>query len=403
MDKRKLVLSILCVALTNILFVIPDADAIPAFARRYNLSCNTCHAPIPKLKPYGDEFAGNGFIIPENEKERDYVTAGDDLLWLNKSIPVAVRFDAFGVYESEQTVKKDLQTPFGLKLLSGGALSKKIGYYFYFFMSEAGSIVGIEDAYIHFDNVFNIPLDILVGQFQVCDPLMKRELRLTFEDYAIFKHDVEYSRTNLTYDRGLMLTYGLEKTQTDFVATITNGNGIDPADTDNEKFDNDDNKNFGLRVRQSIGKYLSVGGFYYRGKESVRRYYVDIPSYREVKVANEITYVGPDVNLSAGPIEITAQYLERKDSNPYFWPDDWATEKRTTGTVVEIIVAPHQDRSRWYFVGLYNDVFSHSMEYQSLTVNATYLLKRNLRLSAELTRFLESDENRIVLGMTTAF
>ncbi len=109
------------------------------------------------------------------------------------------------------------------------------------------------------------------------------------------------------------------------------------------------------------------------------------------------------MNLSAGPIEITAQYLERTDTNPYFWIGKWAAEKRTTGTVVEMIVAPHQDRSRWYFVGLYNDIFSHSMEYQSLTVNATYLLKRNLRLSAEVTRFLKAEENRFVLGMTTAF
>jgi hypothetical protein len=51
-----------------------NGDAIPAFARRYKISCTTCHAPIPKLKPYGDEFAGNGFVIPEEEKERDYIT-----------------------------------------------------------------------------------------------------------------------------------------------------------------------------------------------------------------------------------------------------------------------------------------------------------------------------------------
>ena len=34
-----------------------DVYAIPAFARKYKMSCKTCHAPIPRLKAYGDEFA----------------------------------------------------------------------------------------------------------------------------------------------------------------------------------------------------------------------------------------------------------------------------------------------------------------------------------------------------------
>ena len=107
--------------LTN-LFIIDDAEAIPAFARRYKISCSTCHAPFPKLKPYGDDFAGAGFILQEEEKERDYVTAGDDLLWLNKEFPVAARFEAYGLYESDSKTENDLQTPYGLKLLSGGTL-----------------------------------------------------------------------------------------------------------------------------------------------------------------------------------------------------------------------------------------------------------------------------------------
>ena len=40
-----------------------DAQAIPAFARKYRFSCTTCHAPFPRLKPYGDEFAGRGFRV----------------------------------------------------------------------------------------------------------------------------------------------------------------------------------------------------------------------------------------------------------------------------------------------------------------------------------------------------
>ena len=56
-------LAVLTVTIGLSLFASPDeADAIPAFARKYRMSCTTCHAPIPRLKEYGDEFAGNGFV-----------------------------------------------------------------------------------------------------------------------------------------------------------------------------------------------------------------------------------------------------------------------------------------------------------------------------------------------------
>ena len=160
MNSFRFTILFMVVLFCSTLFITPESNAIPAFARRYKVSCTTCHAPIPKLKPYGDEFAGNGFFIKEDEKARDYVTAGDDLLWLNKDFHLGARFDAYAMYDQDQSVEKDLQIPWGLKLLSGGTLYKNIGYYFYFYMSERGEVAGIEDAYIHFDNIFNSELDI---------------------------------------------------------------------------------------------------------------------------------------------------------------------------------------------------------------------------------------------------
>ncbi|MCR4438446.1 MAG: hypothetical protein QHJ34_06100 [bacterium] len=368
----------------------PSAQGIPAFARRYNLSCTTCHSPFPHTKPYGDDFAGQGFIIKENEKERDYVTAGDPLLWVNKTFPVAVRFDAFAVAEQDWPVRSDLQVPYGLKLLSGGALYKNIGYYFYFFMSEAGEIAGIEDAYLHFDNVFGTGLDVLVGQFQKCDPLMKRELRLTYEDYQVFKFRPGGSVTDLTYDRGIMLSYGIEETGTDLVASITNGNGIGPEQRPTGSLDDDKYRHFGLTLHQSIGEQLTLGGFFYRAKEQ-----------SGTSSTNTITYFGPDLNLQAGPVELHVQYLERRDTNPFFAQQE---ERRTMrGGVALLTYSPKLDRSRWYLTALYNHVDSPLERYRSATLSGTYLLARNLRLLAEYDRLLEDRRNRFVLGLVTAF
>jgi hypothetical protein len=403
--KVKILLFVLAAFLiTNLLF-IDDADAIPAFARRYKISCNTCHAPFPKLKPYGDDFAGAGFILQENEKERDYVTAGDDLMWLNKEFPLAVRFDAFGVYESDNQVENDLQSPYGIKLLSGGTLYKNIGYYFYFYMNETGEVAGIEDAYIHFDNVFGTNLDVMVGQFQTCDPLMKRELRLTYEDYMIYKTKVGLSGTNLTYDRGVILAYGIDKTGTDLIAQIVNGNG--KGEAENHKFDNNSFKNVGLKLHQNISDIGSIGLFYYTGKDT--EYFAGGES------ENEIMYYGPDLAVGVGPFDLTVQYLIREDSNPLFY--DIATDIKTTGIVTELVYSPQLDRSRWYLTALYNNITSDiddykqelrdlgldTQGYHTATLSGTYLLSRNIRLVAEYTRDIDLEINRAVVGLVTAF
>lgn len=379
------------------------SHAIPAFARRHNLSCSTCHAPIPKLKPYGADFAGDGFMIPEDEKERDYISAGDPLLHLNKTFPIGVRFDAYAMHESGQKVKNDLQSPWGIKLLSGGTLGQKIGYYFYFYMSERGEVAGIEDAYVHFNDVFSAPLDIMVGQFQTSDPLLKRELRLSYEDYMIYKHKTGLSHTNLAYDRGVMLVYGVEQTGTDLVLSFTNGNGKNTADEATGKFDMDAQKNLGFRVLQGIGETMSIGGFYYHGEE--------VFDSGEGDRSNTVTYWGPDVNVTAGPVELTAQYLQRKDTNPWFTSTD--QEFKTDGVVVELILSPQKDRSRYYFTALYNSIKQNSegaiasgsllTAYESATLSATYLVQRNMRLIAEYSRDLENKQNRLIFGLISGF
>jgi hypothetical protein len=409
MKRSLLLLSLFSLVLCAL---VSESQAIPAFARKYKISCSTCHAPFPKLKPYGDDFAGDGMILKEQENKRQYVQAGDDLLWLNRDFPVAARFDAYAMYDQDRSVEKDLQTPWGLKLLSGGTLYKNIGFYFYFYMSERGEVAGIEDAYIHFDNVFESGLDVMLGQFQTSDPLMKRELRLTFEDYMIYKQKFGYTGTNLAYDRGVMLVYGIEPTGTDIVTMIVNGNG--KAEAENQKFDNDDFKNIGFRITQGIGDILSIGGFYYRGKEL----FYDEMVGGQGELTNEITYWGPDFNIGIGPFEITGQYLVRSDSKlqaPCQALGDMVCaggvktfadkELEAKGIILEAIFSPQLDRSRTYFTALYNRI-DHDLDwydYETATLSGTYLIARNLRAIAEYTRDLHNDKNRFTVGFVSGF
>ena len=149
-----------------------DAEAIPAFARKYKMSCTTCHAPVPRLKAYGDEFAGNGFVLKDQEATRYFVDTGDDQLNLIRDFPVAVRLEGFIKHQTVTDKEFDLTTPYNLKFLSGGSLTKNVAYYFYFFFSERGEVAGIEDAYIMFNDLFGQDFDVYLGQFQVPVKLM---------------------------------------------------------------------------------------------------------------------------------------------------------------------------------------------------------------------------------------
>ena len=67
----KTISALVLAAVAGSVLFTPEAGAISAFARRYKMSCTTCHAPFPRLKPFGDEFAANGITIPEEDKDRD--------------------------------------------------------------------------------------------------------------------------------------------------------------------------------------------------------------------------------------------------------------------------------------------------------------------------------------------
>src|SRR5690606_23740905 len=71
------------------------AQAIPAFARKYRVSCSMCHSPAPRLNDFGERFANNGFEFAPGEAPRDTINTGDPLLRLQNGLPLAVRLDAY--------------------------------------------------------------------------------------------------------------------------------------------------------------------------------------------------------------------------------------------------------------------------------------------------------------------
>lgn len=371
------------------LFIGEQVEAIPAFARKYGISCMTCHAPAaPKLKDYGDTFAGSGFKLTDYQAPRYFQDAGDDKLSLIRNFPLALRMDGYLQAEISPDGKVDMAAPFLLKLLSGGEISNKLAYYFYFYMDEHGEVAGVEDAYIMYDNLFGTELDIYLGQFQISDPLFKRELRLTYEDYHVYTSQIGLSDFNMKYDKGIMLTYSLP-TSTDIMFEVVNGNGLAEFGSGGF-FDKDPYKNYLGRITQGIGDFLSIGAVGYFGKEEI--------GFENMQVTNQAYFVGPDATLTySDKLEINFQYILRHDDqvltgmpgNPIM------SDLTTNGILGEVVWSPQGDQSDWYAVGLYNYVNSDfdPADYHSVTLHAGYLLRRNLRLGLEYTQVITDPDN----------
>ena len=395
------------------------ADAIPAFARKYRTTCATCHSPIPRLNAFGERFAANGFELPGEQQPRDTINTGDPLLRLQQSLPLAVRIDAYmAAYAGARgaQVASDLQTPWAVKLLSGGQVADKISYYIYFLLSERGEVGGLEDAYVQFTDIGGSGVSVIAGQFQVSDPMFKRELRLEYEDYQPYRVRIGDTRADLTYDRGLMALWS-PRDGTDLTLEVVNGQGLTAADN-NRQYDRDDFKNVALRVSQDVGT-ARIGAFGYYGREQAEG------------VKSSFTVFGPDATVPLGSIgEVNIQLLRRWDDDPFLGSctttspcPGGATQPFSTtidAAMAEVLYWPAGPGGRWYLTGLWNWVEADApvlslrlgeqdvppgflSRYHTGAVGLNYVLRRNVRLLGETMRDFEQKQTRFIAGFTLAF
>lgn len=399
--------------------VAAPAEAIPAFARKYRVSCAMCHAPVPRLNAFGERFAENGFEFSPGEEPRDTIGTGDALLRLQQQLPLAVRVDAYLTALSRRLdgqASADQLVPWVMKVLSGGQIASRISYYMYFLASERGEVAGLEDAYVQFTDVGGSGVSLLVGQFQVSDPLFKRELRLQFDDYQPYRVRVGHTRADLTYDRGVMALWS-PREGTDVALQVVNGTGLDHANA-SRQYDPDGYKNVGIRLSQSVGP-ARIGGFGYFGTE------------RADGGSSAIRVVGPDATIAFGDaVELNVQAYRRWDDDPFLGacsvvtpcPGGETAGRSTTvdAAMSELLFFPDGQGGRWAVTALWNWISADApvvslrlgeqagtpgyiTRYHTGGIGVHYLLQRNVRLLGEGSWDFEHDQARLVAGFSTAF
>ncbi len=174
--------------------ISPNAYAIPAFARKYQTSCSTCHNNFPELNDFGEAFKKSGFKFPKDDEQ--FIKEPPVLLGAKAqrqvfprtvypgeipgTIPIGFRYSGFMTYNSKQPLalgfvpRTDLFTPNTFTLISAGSFGDSLSFWIDDDISTGGSGAegGLGDGYLKVNDLghyIGLPKDTLnmrFGQFE---------------------------------------------------------------------------------------------------------------------------------------------------------------------------------------------------------------------------------------------
>lgn len=191
----------------------PRANAIPAFSRKYQTSCSTCHSNFPELNDFGIAFKKNGFKFQKDDdtfvKEPPVLLgakaqkeAFPEAIYpgeLPGNLPVAFRYSGFAQYNSKIplavgfTPRTDLFAPNTFTIIGAGSFGPTLSFWIDNDISTGGSGAagGLGDGYIKANDIghyLHLPKDSLnvrFGQFELDLPFTQART-INLSDYDIY-------------------------------------------------------------------------------------------------------------------------------------------------------------------------------------------------------------------------
>jgi hypothetical protein len=191
----------------------PTVLGIPAFARKYQTSCATCHNNYPELNDFGEAFKKNGFKFPKDDEsfikeppvmlgapaQREAFPKAIYPGEIPGTIPIGFRYSGFFNYNSKQPValgvlpRTDIFVPNTFTVIGAGSFGPNLSFWVDNDISAGGanSAAGLGDGYLKVNDLgrfLHLPKDALnlrVGQFELDLPFTQaRSINPT--DYDIY-------------------------------------------------------------------------------------------------------------------------------------------------------------------------------------------------------------------------
>ncbi len=160
---------------------ISDAEAVPAFARKYDMSCNVCHTRQPRLNPFGQRFLENGYQIPGTSdggvKEKHLLGGelnGATLDEISNYMAVRLRADVQQASFVDSTITEasddpDIIFPNVVNIFFAGTATDDVSFFFeteYATQGGEDPALRFERSYLAFNNVGGKSVaNIKIGNF----------------------------------------------------------------------------------------------------------------------------------------------------------------------------------------------------------------------------------------------
>jgi len=181
-----------------LLVSVPSGKAIPAFSRKYQTSCTTCHNNYPELNDFGLAFKKNGFKFPKDDEtfvKEAVVMLGSKATKeafpeavypgeIPGTIPISFRYEGNLTWNAKQpqpvqTVgfvpRTDLFVPNTFTIISAGSFGDNLSFWIDDDISAgaSGANGGLGDGWLKYSDigrVFHLPknsLNVRFGQFEL--------------------------------------------------------------------------------------------------------------------------------------------------------------------------------------------------------------------------------------------
>ena len=330
---------------TFILSFVEIGYSIPQFAKKYGVTCFTCHATVPKLNAFGHAFRRNGFQLPGTmdptpvwQQEVLPLSGMPHPMYMRRNITNNMLTSTTNGIPSGKTLHVDTFNS-AFELYSGGTAGDHLSYLAFLTIHvdpeiEAGGEEGGDDHgdsgssgsnvasigthlgtefhqfFIVYNNLFSNSntgkMNVRLGFFHLDLPFMRLR-KLTTEMSPNLVYNVMPVNGGFNLDRrqlGVSAFGGLGsmKLRLDYEVAIVNGT--------NNLLDTNEDKDLFIRAAINRNDRLRVGMLYYKGNQNIgggSNLSVTIDSF--TRFGYDVTY-----NLPRGA-SVFGQWLEGKDDD----------------------------------------------------------------------------------------
>lgn len=441
-------------ALAALVLNSATAEGVPAFARKYQTSCQTCHILFPKLNAFGEAFRLRGYRMPGETEDMvkvkpvslgapAYKRLWPKAVWpgeIASAVPLAVNAQFAVVNDSAlnpdgsvTTHRADFQFPQEVNIFGAGTLGSSISYFSEVTFTEnpdGSTDVELEHARLQFDSPFG-PEDmfhIRIGKFapNLADGFQEMWISTDAAIDSVFAYNPIGLRggVGLAGDispqpialpdrvRGIE-GYGIIKHRMLWVAGVVNG--ISPGS--DGSFDGNNAKDFYARFDYKFGgmgldgdmggraapdenwrdNSFRVGAFVYRGDGSGINYPVPLDDGMVNLQDEHFLRAGVYASVFFRDLNVFGAYVHGSDTIQQFAPDSGAFLGEQQPTYDSAFVQADYVIYPWLMASArYETVENGDPSVPSLRTgvfNLSALIRANVKAMIEYQRDLRTGEN----------